>query len=287
MLLTLLALLAFAANSLLTRLALVDLTIDPASFTLIRLASGAVLLMILCRIKYQISLTTFCRQGSWAGAATLLGYAALFSFAYLKLGAAMGALLLFAAVQLTMLAVAWYQAGSLATGEWLGSLAALGGLIYLLMPELTPEVKPEVSAPLSYALMMIAAGISWAGYTLLGRRSKAPMVDTGANFLRATPWALPLILVAESVHGSWQGVLLAIASGALASGLGYAIWYAVVPRLSTSVSGGIQLSVPLLVAIFGVGLLAEPITAQLTIGGAMILGGIGLLLASQARRKKN
>jgi drug/metabolite transporter (DMT)-like permease len=263
-----LAMLAFAGNSLLCRVALRDTAIDAGSFTAIRLASGAAMLAVIVRARSGRP----AGSGSWAAAACLFGYAAAFSFAYRELSAATGALLLFGAVQTAMLS--W----GLAIGERLrplqvaGLLIAVGGLVYMLLPGLD-------APPLSGAAFMMAAGLFWSGYSLLGRGTKNPIEATAGNFLRAVPFAAALFL-ATSVNTTVDhtGALYAVVSGALTSGLGYVLWYAALPALTAASAAVIQLSVPAIAAAGGVILLAEPLSSRLVIASVTIMGGIALTI---------
>ena len=267
-LITTLAMLAFAANSLLCRVALRDTTIDAASFTAIRLASGAAVLALIVRARGSRP----TEAGSWAAAACLFGYAAFFSFAYRQLSAATGAILLFGAVQISMLS--W----ALATGERLrrlqivGLLVAAGGLVYMLLPGLS-------APPLLGAAFMIAAGVSWTGYSMLGRGMKDPVKATAGNFLRTVPLAAALLLTQQAGTSiDPTGALYAAISGAITSGLGYVLWYAALPALTATSAAVIQLSVPAIAALGGVVLLAEPLSSRLAIASATIMGGIALTI---------
>ena len=271
-LLTTLAMLAFAANSLLCRVALRDTEIDAASFTSIRLASGALVLMLLLRTRGQRPTAA----GSWPMAAMLFAYAVFFSFAYRDLTAATGALLLFGAVQLTM--TAW----GLVSGERLrgvrlaGVLAAIAGLVWLLLPGLS-------APPPAAAAMMLAAGAAWGVYSLLGRGAGEPIAATGGNFVRTVPFAAVLSLATAGLASpdptpDLGGVLYAVISGAVTSGLGYVLWYAALPALAATTAATIQLSVPAIAALGGAVLLAEPITWRLVLASAAILGGIALTI---------
>jgi drug/metabolite transporter (DMT)-like permease len=266
------AMLAFAGNSLLCRVALRDTAIDAASFTAIRLASGALVLALIVRARSGRP----GAAGSWPAAACLFGYAAAFSFAYRELSAATGALLLFGAVQTAMLS--W----GIATGERLralqvaGLLIAVGGLVYMLLPGLA-------APPIEGAAFMIAAGIAWAGYSLLGRGTKDATAATAGNFLRAVPFAaaLSLAMAAGMNAGTTvdhTGALYAMVSGAITSGLGYVLWYAALPSLTAASAAVIQLSVPAIAALGGVVLLAEPLSSRLVIASVTILGGIALTI---------
>lgn len=266
--LTVLAMLAFAGNSLLCRLALRDTTIDAASFTSIRLVSGAVMLAILMAGRGARPWTA----GTWRAAAMLFAYAVTFSFAYRQLTAATGALLLFGAVQITMLGY------GLATGErlqglqWLGLSVAVAGLVGLLLPGIA-------APPLMGAVFMLAAGAAWGVYSLLGRGVTDPVAGTAGNFLRAVPFTIVLSLVtAAQASFDAAGLLYAVASGAITSGLGYVLWYAALPAFKAASAATIQLSVPALAALGGVLLLAEPLSPRLLIASVAILGGIALVI---------
>lgn len=272
LLLLLLALLAFAANSILTRAALSVTSIDPLSFTAIRIASGALLLAVLVRLRLGPP-----GRGSWPSALALFAYALLFSLAYRALTAATGALLLFAAVQLTMLIGAVLRGESTTWRQRAGFVVAAGGLVALLLPGLS---APEPTA----AAMMLTAGAAWGVYSLRARGSGDPTRATAANFLLACLPAAGLVLIgADSVTLDRDGVLLALASGALASGLGYAVWYAALRSISTHTAAVAQLAVPVLTALAGVLLLAEPLDRRLALAGITILSGIALV-ALPARR---
>lgn len=267
-LLTSLAMLAFAANSLLCRLALRDGHIDAASFTSLRLAGGAVVLALLLGLRGRLH----WRQpaGSWTAALALFVYAAGFSFAYLQLSAAGGALLLFGAVQVSMIGHGLYRGERLLALQWLGVALALGGLAILLLP--------GASAPAALpAGLMLLAGIAWAVYSLLGRGSTDATASTGGNFLRALPLCLPLLTLVE-LQADGIGVLCALLSGALASGLGYALWYSVLPALQATQAATIQLSVPLITALLGVLLLGESFELRLALACLLLPGGVALSL---------
>jgi drug/metabolite transporter (DMT)-like permease len=266
--LTSLAMLAFASNSLLCRVALRDTAIDAASFTSIRLVSGAIILWLLVSLKNNSA----SGRGNWISAFSLFVYAAGFSFAYLSLGAATGALLLFGAVQVTMIAAALHAGERLLGLQFAGIFMALSGLLALLMPGLS-------APPLAGSLLMITAGIAWGVYSLRGKKAGDPTLVTAGNFLRAVPFALLLSLVLWQ-NTTWDaaGVSYAIASGALASGLGYAIWYTALPALKASHASIVQLSVPVLAALGGVLLLDESLTIRLVLSSLAILGGIALVL---------
>jgi drug/metabolite transporter (DMT)-like permease len=260
------ALVAFAANSVLCRMALRMSHIDPASFTAIRIVSGALTLWLLVRLAQQRR----AGGGSWPSALALLAYAVAFSFAYVRLTAGTGALLLFGAVQVAMIATGFFGGERVDRIIVLGWLLAIGGLILLLLPGSSAPPPRE-------ALLMLFAGIAWGVYSLRGRGSTHALGDTAGNFLRAVPGALLLsALLWGQRAADAQGVLLAILSGALASGLGYAAWYTALPRLGAIAAANAQLSVPVLAALAGVALFSEPITTRLLGASVLVLGGSAL-----------
>ena len=266
--LTALAMIAFAGNSLLCRLALKQTAIDAASFTLIRIVAGALCLGIIVQIRKG----TLRNSGSWPSALALFGYAALFSFAYLRLTAATGALLLFGAVQATMIFWALRKGERLRLGQTAGLFLALAGLVALVFPGLT-------APPLGAAVLMLGAGIAWGIYSLRGRSAADPLRATAGNFLRAVPLAVVLSLVVlRSANFDRAGILYAMASGALASGIGYAIWYTALPALKASGAATVQLSVPVLAAAGGIAFLGEPITLRFALASIAVLGGIALVI---------
>ncbi|HMB60379.1 MAG TPA: DMT family transporter [Xanthomonadales bacterium] len=266
--LTFLAMLAFAANSLLCRAALRDTEIDAATFTSIRLISGAVMLWLIVRMKQG----EIAGKGNWFSACALFAYAAGFSFAYLSLSAATGALLLFGAVQVTMIAYGLCAGERLAGLQLAGLVIALGGLIALLLPGLS-------APPLTGALLMMAAGIAWGVYSLRGKGAGDATRVTAGNFLRTVPIALVLsVLMRHSLSLDMAGLVYAILSGAIASGLGYAIWYTALPALKATHASTVQLSVPAITAAGGVLLLGEPLSVRLILASIAILGGIALVV---------
>jgi len=267
-LLTLTALVAFAGNSLLCRAALTGTAIDAASFTGLRLLSGAVVLWLLVQLRGGARVG----HGNWPSAIALFIYAAGFSFAYTQLTAGTGALILFAAVQTTMIGFGWHQGERLQALQAAGLLLACGGLAGLLLPGAS-------APPLAGGLLMLAAGMAWGIYSLRGRHSTDALKVTAGNFIRATPMAVALGVLLLS-KASWDalGVLYAILSGALASGLGYAIWYTALPYLKSTTAASVQLSVPLIAALGGALLLGEPLTLRLFLASVAILGGIALVL---------
>jgi hypothetical protein len=271
--LTAVAMLAFAGNSLLCRLALQHSGIDPTSFTTVRLLSGAVVLWALVRWQGQRP------AGDWGSAAALFVYAAAFSLAYLSLSAGTGALLLFGAVQATMLGWGLWRGQRLGRGQTAGLVLAMGGLVALLMPGVT--APPAVGA-----LLMIAAGVAWGVYSLRGRGAGDPTAVTAGNFVRAAALALALGLAGLP----WAtfdpvGLLWAVCSGAVTSGLGYAVWYTALKGLQPTSSASVQLSVPVLTALGGAVFLNEPVTVRLALCSLAILGGIAWVIAGQRTGK--
>ncbi|MCB1725029.1 MAG: DMT family transporter [Gammaproteobacteria bacterium] len=272
--LTALTLCAFAGNSLLCRIALRDTAIDAASFTTIRLMSGALVLWVITRWLQR------GRQGegSWWSAFALFGYAATFSFAYRNLSAATGALLLFGAVQVTMIGFGLWRGERLRGRQLLGLALAVAGLIGLLLPGLT-------APPLAAAGLMLTAGVAWGVYSLRGRGSGDPTRVTAGNFARAVPLAVALSVSTLSVQQlDAAGVGYAVASGALASGLGYAVWYSVLPALQATHAATLQLSVPVITALAGMLLLGEVITPRFVVASVAILGGIALVIVRRGVR---
>lgn len=269
--LVVLALVGFAANSLLCRAALGAGSIDAASFTAIRIASGAAVLIALARGK---------RAGSWPSALALFAYAAAFSFAYLRLVTATGALILFATVQVTMIGAGVARGERPRAVEWIGFAIAIAGLVVLVLPGLA---APD---PIGAALMALA-GASWGVYSLRGRGAKSALAATADNFLRAVPMAALLLLVIPLTgdgHVTARGIALAAASGAIASGIGYTLWYAALPSLAAVRAAIVQLAVPVLAAVSGALVLREVVTLRLAIATALIIGGIALALVTKQRR---
>lgn len=295
--LTTLAMLAFAGNSLLCRQALQHTAIDPASFTTVRLVAGALVLWALVRWRdaraarasplgaapaaeasspanAQVGLRAW---GNWGSAAALFVYAAAFSYAYLSLSAGTGALLLFGAVQATMLGWGLWHGQRLGRGQTAGLVLAMGGLVALLLPGVT--APPAVGA-----LLMIAAGVAWGVYSLRGRAAGDPTAVTAGNFVRAAVMAVPLGLAGLP----WAtfdpaGLVWALCSGALTSGLGYAVWYTALKGLHPTSSASVQLSVPVLTALGGAVFLSEPVTVRLALCSLAILGGIARVIAGGKR----
>jgi drug/metabolite transporter (DMT)-like permease len=269
---TLLALIAFAANSVLCRLALRDGAIDPASFSAIRLATGATTLLL---ARSRSGGGNRGNAGSWIAASMLFLYAVPFSFAYTKLTTGTGALILFGCVQVTMLAAAWWLGERPHPLQWSGLAVALAGLLVLVLPGL--------AAPsLSGAALMGIAGVSWGVYSLLGRGAKNPLSQTSGNFLRTVPLVAAVSLLSlPRIHVEVKGALLAVASGAIASGIGYVLWYAALSGLTATRAAVSQLAVPVLTAASGVVFLSEAVTGRLILSSTLILGGIALALAGR------
>lgn len=264
-------LVAFAANSVLCRLALGNAMIDAASFATIRLVSGAITLWLLA--AFLARKNSSGSRGNWASALALFTYAIAFSFAYMSLSAGTGALILFGAVQATMILTGLHNGERPHLAEWAGLVVALGGLVYLVFPGLT---APSPTG----AALMAAAGVAWGVYSLRGRGATDPILVTTDNFVRTVPLVLMVSLIMlPGVHLSPVGVLLAVSSGSLASGLGYVLWYAALPSLTATRAATLQLTVPVLAALGGVVFLGEVISLRLIVSGVMILGGVGLAVA--------
>ncbi len=273
LLLTTLAMLAFAGNSLLCRAALRDSQIDPASFTALRLLAGALVLWLLLYLRKGPR----AMSGNWYGALALFAYAAAFSYAYQYLDAGAGALVLFGAVQLSMIAWGLFNGERLHRWQLVGLVLAVGGLVALLLPGTS---APSVPA----SLLMAVAGAAWGAYSLLGKGLPDPLAVTAGNFIRSLPIVAALCLVAlNSLKWDSAGVIYAVLSGGLTSGIGYAIWYAALPGLAAVQAASVQLSVPLLTALAGSLLLGEPLTARLLAAALAILGGIALVMRFKYR----
>ncbi len=268
LILTVLTMTAFAANSILCRLALRTTGIDPATFTLIRLVAGAATLWLIVRVRRGGDR----HAGSWRSAFSLFVYAAAFSFAYVSLSAGTGALILFGAVQATMILYGLLRGERLTPPQAAGLALALSGLAALLLPGVT---APDWVG----AALMTAAGVAWGAYSLMGRGKTRPIETTAGNFLRASVFAVLLSLLSLG-RFDWDpaGAVFAILSGALASALGYAIWYTVLPALRATQAATVQLSVPVIAAIGGVLLLGEQLSLRLVVCSLAILGGIALVL---------
>jgi drug/metabolite transporter (DMT)-like permease len=271
--LTSLAMFAFAGNSLLCRLALKHTNIDAASFTAIRLLSGAAMLWLIVRVRGG----TRPGRGSWLSALALFAYAAGFSFAYVNLSVATGALLLFGAVQATMIGVGVFKGERLRGQQLFGFSLALGGLIGLLLPGLS-------APPVTAAALMLGAGVAWGVYSLRGQGAGDPTNVTAGNFLRAAPIAAAVsVFWLQDSRLDHAGVWYAVASGTLASGLGYAVWYAALPALKSTSAAVVQLCVPVITTLGGFAFLGEPITARVILASGAILGGISLVVLGTRR----
>ncbi len=272
------ALIAFAANSVICRLALKDGAIDPGLFTSIRLSSGAAVLIALVFLsknrRHEKS------KGSWTSAGMLFLYAAAFSYAYVSLETGIGALIAFGVVQITMIASSLISGYKMNGMEWLGILLALAGFLYLLLP--------GASAPsLSGFILMSLSGIGWGIYSLRGKKSKHPLVDTAYNFLRSLPFLILLIyFLAQESNYSTKGILLALLSGIVTSGIGYTIWYTALKGLNSIQASIVQLLVPVLAAIGGVIFIGELISLRLMASSLMILGGLLLLIIKRIPSNK-
>ena len=271
--LTLAAMIAFAGNSLLCRLALKQTSIDAASFTFIRIFSGAAALWLIMKMRNA----AWKETGSWPSALALFAYAAAFSFAYNSLSAGTGALLLFGAVQATMILWGLLKGERLHAIQIVGLVVALSGLVVLLLPGLS-------APPLSGSILMLGAGVAWGVYSLRGKAEKNPAGATAGNFLRAVPFAAIVSLISlPSVSLDRAGIGYAVLSGAIASGLGYVIWYTALSGLKATTAATVQLSVPVLAATGGILLLGEPITFRYLVASIAVLGGIALVVLEKNR----
>jgi drug/metabolite transporter (DMT)-like permease len=272
-LLTLLAMIAFASNSLLCRAALRDTTIDPASFTFVRIFSGAVALWLILNLRKSTS----SREGNWISALALFVYAAAFSFAYVDLSAGTGALLLFGAVQATMILWGFRKGERLDAIQVAGLVVALIGLVVLVFPGIS-------APPLIGSGLMLSAGVAWGIYSLRGRSAAKAIAVTTGNFLRAVPFAaLISVIMLPKMHFDSLGTIYAVISGAITSGIGYVIWYAALSDLKAASAATVQLSVPVLAATGGILLLSEPITLRYVIASTAVLGGVAMVVIEKQR----
>lgn len=278
--LTLIALTAFAANSLLSRSALEGGWIDPVSFSSIRIVSGAALLYLLALWKSKnASATSNISEGSWTSATALFGYAIAFSIAYVSLDAGTGALILFAAVQLTMMLAALAAGERMLPYQIIGYAVGAIGLTYLFWPGAS---APDVWG----SLLMALSGLAWGFYSIRGRTARSPLMMSAGNFARAIPLALISSAIGiRWIEVEWQGILLALGSGTLASGLGYVIWYQALRGLTRNQASTVQLLTPVLAAIGGVTLLGEPPSTKLTMASLLIIGGTALALTGGNKRR--
>jgi len=271
--LTAFALVAFAFNSILCRMALRTGEIDPASFTVIRLVSGALALSIIIYLFNRKA--GFGALGNWYSAFFLFTYAICFSLAYIGLTAGTGALILFGFVQVAMIGVSIIRGERPSLLEWIGLIVAVAGLVYLVLPGLS-------APPLVSAVLMSAAGIAWGFYTLRGKGSSDPLAETGGNFLRSVPMVLmATVPFISQVHLSARGVVVAAISGGVTSGIGYTVWYAALRHHTPSRAAALQLSVPIIAAGIGVALLSESFDTRSYVAAAMIIGGIGMTIAGR------
>ncbi|WP_312992451.1 DMT family transporter [Achromobacter animicus] len=271
--LTLSAMLAFAGNSLLCRLALKQTTIDPTTFVVIRVVSGALMLWLVLALRQQSERL----EGSWAGALALLAYALAFSFAYTHIPAGTGALLLFGAIQISMILYGLTIGERLAPLQCVGMALAIAGLVALMLPGTD-------APPVFYGFLMILSGVAWSIYSLLGRGARNPVAATAGNFIRAAPVALALLLaqfVMSHVRLDAAGAAYAVASGAVTSGLGYILWYAALKQLNVTRAATVQLSVPVLAALGGTLFLDEPLTVLLVAASALVLAGVSLVILNK------
>ncbi len=273
--LTLLALVAFASNSLLTRLALGSREVDAATFTLLRLLAGAVVLVALVAVKARS--VAPLRGGGLLGPMSLFVYAAPFSFAYLRIGAAVGALVLFGVVQLTMLAYGVARGERPSSGAWAGLSLAVAGFALLTVPAAS---RPDPFG----VLLMALAGVAWGAYTLAGRSRPDPLASNARSFLYATPLALVVLLLHGSGTTSTRGLVLALVSGGVTSGLGYAVWYRALPKLSVMQAAVAQLSVPVIAALGAAAFLGERLGLRFMLASSAVLGGVALVLSARSRR---
>jgi drug/metabolite transporter (DMT)-like permease len=276
---TALAMAAFAANSVLCRLALGEQQIDAGSFTVIRLLSGAATFLFL--LMFTDKNKPILEHGSWPASLMLFAYAITFSFAYLMLDTATGALILFGVVQLTMITSNLFTGIKMRLIEWLGVFLSLAGFVYLVLPQVS---QPSIVG----TCLMVLAGISWGMYTLFGKQSKDPLRDTASNFIRTLPLLVILAIASFSyIEMSALGVALAVVSGVFASALGYALWYKVLNHLTTIEASVVQLSVPVLAAIGGLVFSDEPISLRLMFASVLVLGGILLVVLNKPNQGSN
>jgi drug/metabolite transporter (DMT)-like permease len=291
---------AFASNSLLCRAALKGSSIDPATFTSVRIFSGAVALWLILKIQRlvrvertasplvesssgssPVTLHSSPRNGTWLSALALFAYAAGFSFAYISLSAGTGALLLFGTVQATMILWGLYQGERLNTIQVAGFVAAMAGLVVLVFPGFS-------APPLVGSILMLGAGLAWGIYSGRGKEEKNPGRATAGNFIRAVPFAAAVgIIFVPWAHADPAGVSYAIISGAIASGIGYVIWYTALPGLKAVSAATVQLSVPVLAATGGILLLGEPITLRYVLASVAVLGGIALVMMEKSDARSN
>jgi drug/metabolite transporter (DMT)-like permease len=273
-LLTLAAMLAFASNSLLCRLALKQTGIDAVTFTLVRLLAGAVVLWLIVKVRK----VAWRETSNWPSALALFTYAAAFSFAYVSLSAGTGALLLFGAVQATMILWGLHRGERLHALQVVGLTVAVSGLVLLVFPGLS-------APPWVGSILMLGAGVAWGIYSLRGKAAGDPTGATAGNFLRAVPFAVALsVALLATMRVDRAGIGYAVVSGAVTSGLGYVIWYSALPGLKAASAATVQLSVPVLAAAGGILLLGEPLTLRFLLASILVLGGIALVVTPGQRR---
>ncbi|SFS65278.1 Threonine/homoserine efflux transporter RhtA [Sulfitobacter marinus] len=272
-LLTALVMIAFAANSVLTRFAIAGGYIDPAGFAVVRVASGAVMLCLILLLRGG-RVQVFNRQRCF-GALTLAVYIIGFSLAYLTLDTGLGALILFGVVQIAMFAHGALFGVAPTLRKMIGAAVAFAGLVLVLWPSAAVQVDPLG------AVLMIAAGLGWAAYTIIGKGSADPLANTAGNFLICTPMVALLMLV-QPVFNTPTGLVVGILCGAVTSGLGYALWYAVLPKLMQSTAAVVQLSVPVIAILAGAAILAEPVGIKVIVATVLVLGGIGLAVSARS-----
>lgn len=276
-LLTTITMIAFGANSIFGRLALEGDAIDPSSYSFIRLLSGAIMLAILVGVSSGVSKQSL-NHGNLISAFCLFAYAAAFSFSYVNIQTGVGALILFACVQAVMIGWALLKGDRPSLFEWLGIIIAFGAFIWLVSPGL------EAPDPVAATLMAIS-GIAWGAYSLRGKSSSDPLKATAGNFLLSVPMGLVLLFITiSSSQFSVYGVILAIASGAITSGMGYALWYKVLPQLTATRASIVQLTVPVVAGIGGLIFLSEPLTFRFVLASALILGGVAISIVVKANR---
>lgn len=276
-LLTTITMIAFGANSIFGRVALEGEAIDPSSYSFIRLLSGAIMLAILVVFSSGVSKKNL-GHGNLISAFCLFAYAAAFSFSYVNIETGVGALILFACVQATMIGWSLYKGDRPSLFEWLGIMIAFAAFIWLVSPGL------EAPDPLAAAMMAIS-GIAWGAYSLRGKSASDPLKATAGNFMLSVPMGLALLLITLSINQiTTYGVILAIASGAITSGMGYALWYRVLPKLTATRASIVQLTVPVVAGIGGLVFLAEPLTFRFVLASALILGGVAISILIKAKR---
>lgn len=277
-LLTCLVMIAFASNSILARAALLEPAIDPASFTTVRLISGAVMLGLIMVVREGVSAKKLTAYGNWHSAFWLFAYAATLSFAYIGLDTGIGALILFALVQATMIGWSVFKGDRPIFLEWLGLIVAFGAFVWLVSPGL------QAPDPIS-AFLMAISGIAWGAYSLRGRGATDPLKATAGNFILAVPMGIAVsVIYFSQMEASSFGILLGVASGAITSGIGYAIWYRVLPQLSAIQGSIVQLTVPVIAGLGGLIWSGEPFTTRFVLGSIFILGGVALAIVSKAKR---